>query len=90
MIKDFFEAIQKRGIYKSVVINETSTTVNSLEPARDYDVMYYTEPGIGSGQMFYASSKHGKQVFAYDRSGITGKDKVRAFVEAAQTLAVRE
>lgn len=90
LTKVFFEAVQKRGIYSSVTINETGTVVNSLEPANEYDVMYYTEPGVGSGQIFYSSSKHGKQVFAYDRSGTTLTAKVNAFIDAVQALAIRE
>jgi hypothetical protein len=90
LVKVFFEAVQKRGIYSVVTINETGTMVNSLEPTNEYDVMFYTEPGIGAGQYFYASSKHGKQVFASDRSGTTPTAQTNAFVEAVQALAIRE
>jgi len=90
MAKVFYEAVQKRGIYSSVTVNETGSMANSLEPANEYDVMYHTEPSIGAFQIFYASSKHGKQVFAFDRSGATPTAKVNAFIDAVQALAVRE
>lgn len=90
LTKVFYEAVQKRGIYSSVTINETQSAVNSLEPSNEYDVMYLTVPGVGAEQTFYASAKHGKQVFAYDRSGTTPTEKVNAFIDAVQALAIRE
>jgi hypothetical protein len=88
--KVFFDAVQKRGIYSAVTVNTTQSAVNSLEPSNEYDVMYFTEPAIGSGQYFYSSSKHGKQVFAYDNSGTGTTAKVNAFIDAVQALAIRE
>ena len=73
-----------------MTINETQTPVNSLEPTNDYDVMYFTSPGVGAEQYFYASTKHGKQVFAHDKSGLTSAAKVNAFIDAMQALAIRE
>lgn len=90
MNKLWFEAVQKRGIYTSVDFRETNSLVNSLEPAPDYDVMYYTEPSIGTGQYFYASAKHGKQVFAYDRSKPGVNAQVQSFLEAVQAFAIRD
>lgn len=90
MNKVWFEAVQKRGIYPSMELRETNSLVNSLEPAPDYDVMYYTEPSVGTGQYFYASAKHGKQVFAYDRSKPGVNAQVQSFVEAVQAFAVRD
>lgn len=90
LTKVFYESVQRRGIYPSVTITETESMVNSLEPTNDYDVMYYTEPALGSGQTFYASAKHGKQVFASDRSGTTAIAKTNAFIDAVQALAIRE
>lgn len=90
LTKMFFEAVQKRGVYPSVTINETQTMVNSLEPSDEYDVMYYSETGVGSGQIFYASSKHGKQIFAYDNSSLSINEKAKAFTDAVQVLAIRE
>jgi hypothetical protein len=62
----------------------------SLEPSSDTDVLYYTEPSQGTGQWFYATTKHGKQIFAYDRSGAGSTAKVHAFIDAVQALAIRE
>lgn len=89
LLRAFFEAVEKRGIYKSVEIRDAGSVMVSAEPAADYDVMYYTEPVTGSGQFFYASAKYGKQVFAYDLSGGTPQAKSTAFVEAVQALAIR-
>ncbi len=90
MVRVYFEAIQKKGIYSAVEIREMPSTVISIEPSVDYDVLYLTEPAAGSGQFFYASAKHGKQVFAHDRSGVTPAEKINAFVDAAQAQAIRE
>lgn len=90
MVRVFFEAIQKKGIYPSIEIREMPSTIISIEPSIDYDVLYVTEPAAGSGQFFYASAKYGKQVFAFDRSGVTGVEKVNAFVDAAQAQAIRD
>ena len=86
----FFEGVEKRKIYSDVVIKDAPTVVTSLEPSAEYDVIYYTEPGVGSGQYFYASAKYGKQVFAYDRSATEPGGKVKAFIEALQSLVIRE
>lgn len=90
LTKIFYEATLKRGIYSSVEIKEMPSMAITLEPSNEYDVIYYTEPSISSGQYFYASSKHGKQIFAFDRSpeGIDGK--VKSFIEAIQVQAIRD
>lgn len=85
-----FEGVQKRGIYSEVEIREMPSMVVSIEPSMDYDVLYYTEPSIGTGQFFYSSVKHGKQIFAFDRSGEGVTGKVKAFVEATQVQAIKE
>lgn len=89
LIRANFEAIDKRGIYKSVEIKDVDSMTTSAEPSELYDVMYYTEADSHSAQTFYSSVKHGKQVFAFDRSGATPALKVQAFVEAAQAMAIR-
>ncbi len=86
----FFEGVQKKGIYSSVEIREFPSMAISIEPSADYDVLYYTEAAANSGQYFYASAKHGKQVFAYDRSGVASAAKVSAFIDAAQAQAIRD
>lgn len=90
MTKVFFDGVQKRGIYSSVEIRDMPSMAVSIEPSQEYDVLYFTEPSAGSGQYFYASAKHGKQVFAYDRSGEGVTAKVNAFIEAAQVQAIKE
>lgn len=90
MTRVFYEGAEKKGIYSSFEIKDMPTMTVSIEPSDDYDVIYFTEPGVGSGQYFYASAKHGKQVFAYDRSGVGVIPKVNAFVDAIQSLAIRE
>jgi hypothetical protein len=89
-VRAFFEAVQKRGIYSSLQLMELPSMVISIEPTSDTDVIYMTEPAAGSGQWFYASGKHGRQVFAYDRSGVGPAAKAQAFVDAAQLLAIRQ
>lgn len=83
-------AIKKRGIYPQVTILETDTMVNSIEPSENTDVLYYSEASIGAGQMFYASKKHGKQIFAFDRSGSTPEARTQALIEAVQAFAIRD
>ncbi len=90
MNRNSYEAVAKRGIYREVSIIDSKTMVNSMEPGPDYDVLYLTEGGVGTGQMFYASAKHGKQAFAYDRSGTTPESRTNSLIEAVQALAMRE
>lgn len=90
MTRAFFEGVQKRGIYSSVEIRDMISMAVSLEPSQEYDVLYFTEPAISSGQYFYSSAKHGKQVFAYDRSGEGATAKVNAFIEAAELQAIKD
>ena len=84
------DAIEKRGIYQSVKQVPLDSMDSTLQPTAKDDVLYYTEPTIGSGQWFYASAKHGRQVFAFDRSksGIDGK--ISAFLDAVQAQAIRD
>jgi hypothetical protein len=89
-VKVFYEAIERRGIYASAQFKGMPTTAVSLEPSADTDVLYFTEPSVGSGQWFYASQKHGKQVFAYDRSAPEGSARVQRFLEAVEAQAIRE
>lgn len=84
------EAISKRGIYKNVRLLETQSLVNDIAPTSEYDVLLFSEPSIGTGQWFYSSEKHGKQVFSEDRSGITPEQKVQNYLNAVQMMAIRE
>lgn len=84
------EAISKRGVYKNVRLLETQSLVNDVAPTAEYDVLLYSEPSIGTGQWFYSSAKHGKQVFVEDRSGITPEQKVKNYLDAVQMMAIRE
>lgn len=90
MSKVFADAVQKKGIYTSMKFMDMPSMVVSFEPATDTDVIYFTEPSIGTGQWFFASQKGGKQVFAYDRSGSGATAKVQAFLDAVMTQAIRD
>lgn len=90
LAKAFFEGVQKRGVYSGIEIKETGSMTNSIEPSPDYDVMYYTEPAVNSGQYFYASSKHGRQIFSYDRSQPGATAQLNNFINAVQTFAIRD
>jgi hypothetical protein len=81
--------LRKRGVFSEVVINESPSMSNSIEPSKEYDVLYFTEPSQGSGQYFYSSVKHGRQVFPWDRSG-SGVGRLNSFIESVQALAIRE
>ena len=86
----FGDAIEKRGIFASVKFVSLDSMESSIQPTSKEDVLYFSEPTFGSGQWFYSSAKHGKQVFAFDRSqpGVDGK--ITAFLEATQAQAIRE
>lgn len=86
----FFEGLEKKRVYTTVEILDMPSMSVSIEPSIEYDVIYFTEPSVGSGQYFYASAKHGKQVFAFDRSGDGVTAKVNAFIDAAQAQAIRD
>jgi uncharacterized protein YceK len=88
--KNFYDVLVKRGVYREVKFVETDSLVNSMEASDGYDVLYFTEPSVASGQYFYVSMKHGKQIFAFDRSGSTPLAKTQAFVDAVQVFAIRE
>jgi hypothetical protein len=90
MTRVFFEAIQRRNIFRDVEIRDNLSMIGSIEPSANYDVMYYTEPSVSSGQYFYSSVKHGKQAFAFDRSSIDGVQRVKSFVDAVSALAIRD
>lgn len=86
----FGEAIAKRGIFSSVKQISIDSLDSSIQPTEKEDVIYYTEPTIGSGQWFYSSAKHGRQVFAFDRSRPGTDGKLAAFLEAVQVQAIRD
>ena len=90
MTRVYGEAAAKRGIYKSVRIIDLDTLSASLQPSGNEDVLYYIEPSANSGQFFYATAKHGRQVFAFDKSqpGVSGK--ITGFLDALQAQAIRD
>ena len=90
LITVFGDAVERRGIYKSVKHISLESMNSHIQPTTNEDVIYFIEPTLNSGQWFYASIKHGKQVFAYDRTreGIDGK--ISAFLEAVQAQAIRD
>jgi hypothetical protein len=88
--KVFYDAVQKKGIYPSAQFKDMPSMTVSIEPSTDTDVLYFTEPSQGAGQWFYSSAKHGRQVFAFDRSGEGAIAKTQAFIDAVQAQAIRE
>lgn len=89
-IKVFFEAVQKRNIYASAQFIEMNSTTGSFAASPDTDTLYMVIPAANSLQWYYTSHKHGKQIFAYDRSNPTAEGKVQAFVDAVQAQAIRD
>ena len=89
-IKVFYEGVQRKNIYSSVQFIEMQSMTGSFAASDDADALYMVEPAAGSAQWYYVSLKHGKQIFAYDRSAPTGTGKVQAFIEAVQTQAIRD
>ena len=89
-IKAFFDAVQKRNIYASTQFVDMQSTTGSFAASADTDTLYIVVPAPNSTQWYYASLKHGKQIFAYDRSSPTPAGKVQAFVEAVQAQAIRD
>jgi hypothetical protein len=69
--KVFFDAVQKKNIYGSTQLIEMQSMTGSLAASPDADALYLVEPSLGSAQWYYVSSKHGQQIFAYDRSSPT-------------------
>ena len=88
--KVFFDAAQKKNIYTSIQFVDFDTMTGSIEPSSTSDAVYYVEASQGSGQWYYASAKHGKQVFAYDRSSPTPAGKMNGFVDGLQAQAIRD
>lgn len=85
-----FDAVQKRNIYASTQFVEMQSMNGSFAASPDTDSLYYVEPAVGASQWFYTSLKHGKQVFAYDRSDPNFLPRLQSFVDAAQTQAIRD
>lgn len=89
-IKAFYDAANKRSIYSSVQFVDLDTMNGAIEPSESADALYFVEPTRGSGQWFYASVKHGKQIFAYDRSAPDAAGKAKAFNDALQAQAIKD
>jgi len=89
-VKVYFDALQKKNIYASTQFIEMQSPTGSFAASADTDALYYAEPSQGSGQWYYTSLKHGKQIFAYDRSSPTLPGKLQAFVDAVQAQAIRD
>ena len=90
-IKVFFDAVQKKNIYSSVQFIEMQSMTASFPASADTDTLYFVEASQGAGQWFYTSLKHGKQIFAYDRSNRTPEGGgLPAFVDAVQAQAIRD
>lgn len=89
-IKIFFDGLRKRNIYSATQFVEMDAMTGSISASADADTLYMIEPGPNSAQWYYTSLKHGKQIFAYDRSSPTAEGKVQAFIEAVQAQAIRD
>ena len=89
-LKVFLDAIQKKNLYASIQLIEMQSMTGSFAASVDSDVLYMIEPSQNAGQWFYASVKHGRQIFAYDKSGSTLDAKLQAFIEAVQLQAIRD
>ena len=89
-IRIVFDAVQKKGIYTSSQIIEMQSMNGSYAASDDTDVLLYIEPSQGSGQWFFTSAKHGKQIFSFDRSSPNTIGKVQAVLEAVQVQAIRD
>ena len=89
-VRIFYDALKKKGIYVSTQIIEMQSMTGSFAASDDTDVFLYVEPTQGSGQLFYISAKHGKQILAFDRSSPNTSGKVQALVDAVQAQAIRD
>jgi hypothetical protein len=89
-MKVFFDAVQKRNIYATTQLINMESMTGSFAASADTDTLYWVAPSQGSDQWYYTSLKHGKQIFAYDRSKPTPAGKVQAFIDAVQVQAVRD
>ena len=89
-IKVFFDGIQKRNIFASTQFIDMQSMTGSFAASADTDTLYMIAPTPNSVQWYYTSLKHGKQIFAYDRSSPTPAGKVQAFIDAVQAQAIRD
>jgi len=90
MIKIFFDAIQKKNIYRETQFIIMQSGVESFAPSSNVDVFYLNMTDAKSEQLYFASEKNGREIFGYDRSAPTVAGKVQAALEAIQTRAIRE
>lgn len=89
-IKLFFDAIKKKNIYQSVQFIEMESTTGSFAASLDTDTLFANGLSANTWQWFYTNHKHGKQIFAYDRSSQTVDGKVQAFLDAVQMQVIRD
>lgn len=89
-IKFFYDIIQRKNIYKSVKYLERDTSAGDLQAVNGQDVLYWSEPQLGSGQWYYTTIKSGKQAFAFDRGGANMSERANAFTQAVQVFAIRD
>ena len=89
-IRSFYEIVKRKNIYQEVTLLERITSTGDLQAGLNQDVLYWSEPQLGSGQWYYVTSKSGKQVFAFDRGGATMADRSNAFAQAVQVFAIRD
>lgn len=85
-----FEAIKRRGIYPSVRYIPLDSMTASPAPSESEDVLYYNETSPGAGGWYYATTKGGRQVFAWDRVKSTMNERAQAFIDALQLQAIRD
>lgn len=89
-IKVFFDGVQKRNIFAATQFIDMQSMTGSFAASADTDTLYMIAPTPNSVQWYYTSLKHGKQIFAYDRSNPTPAGKVQAFIDAVQAQAIRD
>ena len=88
--KLMLDGIQKKNIYASTQYVEMHSYTEEFAASADTDTLYYFANETSPGQWFYSSLKHGKQVFAFDRSGSSLALQLQAFLDGLQAMVIRE
>lgn len=90
------DMIKKRNIYRTVTFVESPTyTVVEPSVSEGEDALWITCSYSGDGKnvacgTYYLSKKFGKQIFVTDRSSPDIKERNKAYLQAFETLAIRE
>ena len=86
-LKNIYECIKKKNIYKTVELNEGSFS-SIIQPSTTFDTFCAYSSGDGDAIWYMLNVKNGKQVFSFDHT-LKGFARLESFLSSIKAFALQ-